>query len=292
LREVRLDGEELPAGEWEFQEAQPPEIRFQFASPRSSPARLSVVYRLPEANPLALATSLELEFPTFSESIWVNESDWEILLPAGQHLLVYPHGLTPRFSWQRRGLIWHRLADASYLQERRAIWAGTAGDQSLLTDQLGYPFRTYGRLVRVEMWTMSQSLILLVGAGTSLLLGFWFWSFPQTRNMLSIMLLAFLFSLASLWYLEAIQLLLQPALIGLLLAGLASLLDSRFRSQQPAAAPPVVLPPAPAARRTGSSMIHPPAAVESPAPAGVATEIEPATQIPSTIYRPGMNMGD
>ena len=252
----------------------------------------TVVYRLPEADPLALATSLALEFPTFAESIWVNESDWEVLLPAGQHLLVYPHGLTPRFSWQRRGVIWHRLADASYLQERRAMWAGAAGEQSLVGDQLGYPFRTYGRLVRVEMWTMSQSLILLVGAGTSLLLGFWFWSFPQTRNMLSIMLLAFLFSLASLWYLEAIQLLLQPALIGLLLAGLASLLDSRFRGPPPVSVPPVVVPSTTAPPRTGSSMIQPPAGAESPAAAAAAGDAEPATQIPSTIYRPGMNIGD
>jgi len=79
---------------------------------------------------------------------------------------------------------------------------------------------------------MTRSLILLLGAGLTLAMGFLFWSLPVTRNMLTLLLIAFGVSILSLWFMEPIQLLLQPAVLGAVLAILASLID--FKSRRPA----------------------------------------------------------
>ena len=51
----------------------------------------------------------------------------------------------------------------------------------------------------------------------------------MTRNMLALLLIAFGVSILSLWFMEPIQLLLQPAILGGVLAILASLIDLKSR---------------------------------------------------------------
>jgi hypothetical protein len=84
---------------------------------------------------------------------------------------------------------------------------------------------------------MSQSLIVLIGAGLTLFLGFVFGRVPATRNLFSLLVLGFLFALASVWQLELMQLLLQPALLGLLLAAIATTFDAATRRRLAMARP-------------------------------------------------------
>ena len=68
------------------------------------------------------------------------------------------------------------------------------------------------------------------------------WVLPVTRNMLALLLIAFGVSLLSLWFLEPIQLLLQPAVLGAALAILASLIDIKSRRPTLSAFPASVMP--------------------------------------------------
>lgn len=172
----------------------------------------------------ALAERVQFAFPKFSENVWINESVWELQLPHGHHLFEYPQ-LKPLFGWQRQGVLWRRAPSARYLESRDQIAKTLPG--SLRFDDNYYPFRGYSSITRVEFATMNRSLILLVGAGFAFSLGFLFYRFPVTRHLFSLLVIAMIFSIASLWYLEPMLLLLQPAIVGVVLALTATLINVR-----------------------------------------------------------------
>ena len=120
----------------------------------------------------------------------------------------------------------------------------------------------------------------------TLAMGFLFWNLPATRNMLTLLLVAFGVSLLSLWFLEPIQLLLQPAILGIVLAVLASLVD--LKSRRPVAifqtpAMPGALPSIPALPATPVSQGY-----EAGAPArGSSVARPPSHPIAQTaLYQP------
>lgn len=79
---------------------------------------------------------------------------------------------------------------------------------------------------------MSQPAIILAGAGLTLAIGLVLLRIPSTRHVLTILVVGFGLSLAGLWHLEAVQLLLQPAVFGLILAIVASIIESRIKRRQ------------------------------------------------------------
>ncbi len=167
-------------------------------------------------------------FPEFSESVWVDETVWELQLPIGQHLFGYPE-LKPLFGWKRKGLIWERESNETYLSERKTRWDSI--DKKFHFNENFYAFRGFAPIQEVKFRSMNRSLILLIGAGFALGMGFIFFRFPVTRNVFSLFVTAFAFAVASLWYLEPMLLLLQPAIIGMLLALTATVIDVRTRKK-------------------------------------------------------------
>ena len=82
---------------------------------------------------------------------------------------------------------------------------------------------------------MGRSGIVLLGAGLALMLGVTLLKIPATRNILTLLVLGFLTALAGLWYPAPVEVLLQPALLGLTLACLAVLIDTLVKRRAPAA---------------------------------------------------------
>jgi hypothetical protein len=119
---------------------------------------------------------------------------------------------------------------------------------------------------------MNRSIIVLFGAGLALLMGFLLLKIPFTRNVLTVLFVLFAFALCSIWYMEPIQVLLQPAGLGLLLAFAAVLLDGSLKKHRPAHAATL----APPDEYSGSSLSHSPHAY----PEGLGSE-DP------TAVRPG-----
>jgi len=184
--------------------------------------RLTVRYRVPRSSKPGLVSAYASQFPQFGEKVFVNTSYWEIVLPAGEQLYSPPSGLVPQYAWERDTVLWSRRLTADYRARRESM---VSDARDLAARGNVYAYSTIGALPQGEFGAMAQSLIVLIGAGFSLLLGFVFRRIPATRNLMSILVLAFLFALVGLWQLELMQLLLQPALLGLLLAAIAVAFD-------------------------------------------------------------------
>lgn len=192
--------------------------------------------------------NLQMSAPRFASDVWLADTMWEVVLPINQHLLVYPENYTPAFSWQRQAVSWTRrpvdqnlslhnwlMADSETVS---LPWLGSQLETLGFDPQGGVPygnsylFSAFGHQHEVRFQTMSQPAIILAGAGLTLAIGLVLLRIPATRHVLTILVVGFGLSLAGLWHLEAVQLLLQPALFGLILAIVASVIESRVKRRQ------------------------------------------------------------
>jgi hypothetical protein len=80
--------------------------------------------------------------------------------------------------------------------------------------------------------TIDRSLVVLAGAGITLIVGFFFWTFPRLRNSATLLLLGFGICLAGLWLSDPIQVFLQPAIFGAVMATIATAIDNRARTRK------------------------------------------------------------
>ena len=189
--------------------------------------------------------------PQFAADVWLADTVWELVLPVDQHLLVYPENYTPAFSWQRQGLSWSRRSVAlgqslsrwllpdieSESEELRGLLETQLSDlqfDPLVRMSYGnsYLFSAFGHQQQVQIRTISQPAVILAGAGLALALGLVLLRIPATRHVITVLVIGFGLSVGGLWCLEAVQLLLQPAVFGLVLAVIASVIESRIKRKQ------------------------------------------------------------
>jgi hypothetical protein len=128
-------------------------------------------------------------------------------------------------------LFWKRRPSSRFLASVERLGFG----QTLKTDPgSGRIVYAYSQIVgrpKIRLWTIDRSLVVLVGAGVTLIIGFLFWTFPRLRNVVTLLGLTFVLCLLGLWIAEPIQVFLQPALIGAALATAATAIDSRARKR-------------------------------------------------------------
>jgi hypothetical protein len=174
----------------------------------------------------------QVDLPRFGPNVWVEHFLWELQLTSAQHLFSSPGGLTPQFSRVRRTLFWQREPTARYVRHRVARLTGSGYDPDA-EKEFGhvYPFVCLGTPVSLQYQTMSKSLIVFLGAGVTLLVSFLVLRVPWLRHPGLWLFLVWCGVLASLWYLEPMLVLLQPAAYGLALPLCAALIERL--SQQP-----------------------------------------------------------
>ncbi len=199
------------------------------AEGEQSSGRLSVKYQSPSHGPLGLIARRSIEFPRFPGKVWVNETWFEVVLPTGSQLFEPPPNMAPQYTWQRRVAVWMRQSTPEYQQRRIDLFPASEYPQFQSARGNSYAYHALGPVARATCGALSQSLIVLIGAGLTLFLGFLFGRVPATRNVFSLIFLGFLFALAGVWHLELMELLLQPALLGLLLAAIATMFDTATR---------------------------------------------------------------
>ncbi|MFP6762102.1 MAG: hypothetical protein VB858_00750, partial [Planctomycetaceae bacterium] len=199
---------------------------------------------------LGALNEFTVEAPQFAPDVWLAETQWNIVLPVGQHLAVYPRDYSPRFNWQRQSVFWERSPVPGQSSQSRWLLAELDENEfaaasynpgSLLPfDWFGsqsfgnsYRFSEFGGQHQIQFKTMSQAAIVLCGAGFALAVSFILLRIPATRHVLTFLSFGFVLSTLALWQPEPVQLLVQPALFGMLLAVAAAILENRIqRSHQ------------------------------------------------------------
>ncbi|WP_437224363.1 hypothetical protein SH661x_003598 [Planctomicrobium sp. SH661] len=245
------------------------------ALPQQANARplVTVRYRTPLPAPFGLTNSITLPLPRFKENVWVDETIWEMQLPPGIHLFTYPD-LLPQFQWTRNFLIWYRESTPAYQEERSLHTMSQVPPEFRFEQRKYYAFRGFGPIQQVSFRSMNRSLILLIGAGFALFLGFIFWNIPATRNVFSLVVISFLFAAASLYYVEPMLLLLQPAIFGVFLALAATVIDSSSQRQHPDRSHLRVDRTHPPEAKEDSSLRSMSTRIYRPVPAGKSDRIE------------------
>jgi hypothetical protein len=92
-----------------------------------------------------------------------------------------------------------------------------------------YLFATFGDPPALVFRAMKQWSITLIGAGTALLIGLALLWRPALRHAVTFLGVAFLVALIGIWYPAPVQLLLQPAILGVVLALVAASIESYLK---------------------------------------------------------------
>lgn len=185
-------------------------------------------------SPLGWSRQHRLEAPSLVGNIWVENTLWWLAFPGfDQYLLTDPPGLTSAMRWQRSGLWWSRNPLPGYQDAQRWI----AGLPAANSDASGlqrniYAFTSLGNPRTVTFQSIYRPLLVLLGAGVAWAAGLILLKFPITRSMLTLLTVSAMLAVAALWYWSAIILLLQPAILGLLLAVAMACIQEMFRRQR------------------------------------------------------------
>jgi hypothetical protein len=211
-------------------------LRFKDSTiPAAGPHLLTVDFHSTTAAPLQWSRPHQLVAPRFTPGVWVEESIWQVSLPGNQLLFTQPAEYTPEYRWQRRGLLWSRQPLATHTGPELDEWIGTAGGPAEgfeIAPGNSYRFSRFGPAASLSCRTMSFPMVVFLGAGLSLAAGFLLLYVPLTRNVLTFLFIAFAVSAIALWFPAPVELLLQPAVLGLLLAVVAASINSAMRREK------------------------------------------------------------
>ncbi|MBX3443262.1 MAG: hypothetical protein KF774_12720 [Planctomyces sp.] len=203
--------------------------------PRSSstdPVEVMIAYRVEAAGKLQSMARVGVDLPEFAGNVFVERAVWVCELPDTDLLLASPAGMTRLFDWRREGAFWTRRPSVRFRDEMvRAGFGEELADGAKMAG-VRYVYSQTGPRSRLELWSIDRSLVVLFGAGVTLIVGFVFWSFPALRNVATLLVLGFLVCLAGLWIAEPIQVFLQPAAFGAVMATIATAIDSRARRRR------------------------------------------------------------
>ncbi len=177
---------------------------------------------------------LELRSPQLLSCSW-DQVIWQVILPAGQHLLTNPVSASPMFRWQRIGLFWGRVSDPSSAFLEQWVTSGVMElpplPNTLTSEKNGnlYSFSQFNSPKPLVFQSLSSPMVLLFGAGFSLAVGFVILRISVLRHVLTLLLLALIIAVVGLWYAAPLELLLQPMIVGVLFPATAVFLEGWIR---------------------------------------------------------------
>ncbi len=201
----------------------------------SSPAvhLLTVDYQDEIGTVMGWSNRLELRSPQLPNCSW-SQVIWQTILPAGHHLLTYPRAASPMFRWERIGFVWSRVSDPSSEKLQQWVAAGTAGSppsDNLISEKNGnsYLFSQFDSPNTLVFQTLSSSMVLLFGAGSSLIIGFIMLRLVVLRHVLTLLVVGLIVAIVGLWYAAPLELLIQPMIAGMIFPAAAVFLEGWIR---------------------------------------------------------------
>ena len=290
LEKVWWNRTRLPLDQWAESERGFREYRITVpVEPSANDGGLLILeYRSAREYPFHWTQPHRIAAPRFAPEALIEETLWEVTLPIGQHLFVAPEGFTPEFQWERDWVFWSRRPHArvSDLESLLGLPLNDEDDEIVLGARGNtYHFSRFGPPGTLELRSMAQSLVLLCGAGLALAASFLLLKVPVLRSPLTLLAAATGLAVAGMWYAAPVQLLLQPAILGLLLALAAVWIDGSLRRRRPAPLLTLSSPSDFAAPAASSSVIRPRGLVGSEDPTSVRPPrgSTPGAPSPSTV---------
>lgn len=215
-------------------------LRYQLSLPEKAEGAsmlehlLTIDYQDSIGAPMSWSDSLTLRSPQLPSCSW-DQVIWKVVLPEGQHILTYPATASPMFRWQRSGIFWSRVSDPNSEHLQEWVTAGAMelppASNSLVSEKNGnlYSFSQFNSPKPLTFQTLNSPMILLFGAGFSLVAGFVILRVTLLRHVLTLLLLGVMIAIAGLWYAAPLELLLQPMIAGLFFPITAVALESWIR---------------------------------------------------------------
>jgi hypothetical protein len=245
---------------------------------------LTIDYLTKTRSAARAGTPFSLAAPRLSDEQATARVYWLVSLPPHQHLLTDPERYSPLYRWSSRRLFWSREPDLSAAD--LAKWIGAAGGPAPRSGPVGgndYLFGAFGPPPVLAFRAMSQSAIFLIGAGTALVMGLVLVKWPATRHVLTVLSAAFVIALLGVWFAAPMQVLLQPALLGVALAVIAAAIDTFVKGR----AKPLTM------TLTPSSSFMSPASSHSPMPAmGIGSNEFTSVRPPAEAGRPAGQLSE
>lgn len=188
------------------------EIRYHFTDPR------------PPRGPLSIA------FPRPEPDVWIDRLYWLCYLPRDEHLLSNPAGFAPEYHWQWNGWSWGRTP--SWTQADLETWAGVPPWPMSPEGVNSYLFSTVGRFELASVYTANRSVMVLTASLVALGLGLLVVYVPLFRHPAWAVVVAVGLGALALVYPEQTVLGVQAALLGVILAVLAGLLQRTIAARE------------------------------------------------------------
>ncbi|MBN2022415.1 MAG: hypothetical protein JW809_06430 [Pirellulales bacterium] len=172
-----------------------------------------------------------LDPPQLGEQVWTRRAYWQVIVPPHVHLVGSPPGYVAECRWAWNGVFWGRqpLLDTPDLERWVGIEPSAADPKGANTYLLG----TLGPMPAAVLRSANRSWIVLAASGAALVLGLvWIYVPVVRRGGVLWAAVVALAATTALWPAPTL-LALQAASLGVALALVAGLLESRFGRRGP-----------------------------------------------------------
>ncbi|MCE5304054.1 MAG: hypothetical protein LLF97_13230 [Planctomycetaceae bacterium] len=197
---------------------------------RGRPCTVELQYHFAESRPPC--GRMQLGFPRPVPAVWIRRLYWQLVLPANEHLLVNPVGLTGEFQWGWAG--WFLGRHPRLDQSSLAAWTGVDARTSPSERSNVYLFSAFGDIATAELRTAGRTALVFWASGAAMLVGLLLIHVPAVRHPIALLVLATALVAAALIAPEPTFLLGQAASLGVALAlaaGWLKRLTARRRRQ-------------------------------------------------------------
>lgn len=248
--------------------------------PVSAAGERSVKIDLGEADPTAVQTPqthvVELWYtaPRATSSWWFADQtltpphaegaeppqriQWQVVLPAQEHLLFDPADYAPEMEWTWRKYYWSRTAVSN--QRELEGWCGASRQDPFPASLNSYLYSSVGSEPVLHVRTIGQRPLAIWLAGIGLLGGLLLLHVPQVRSSTGLLILAAMLLALGFAAPQAVLFAAQIVALGLVVVAISAGLRWLWTGQIPAAPPVVARSPSQlsGARSTGSRSNPPP----------------------------------
>ncbi len=190
---------------------------------RGESRRVTVELRYHFPDPRPPRGALSLEIPRLKSDAWMRRTYRQLILPANEHLIAAPAGWTGEYVWGWSGGFWTRRQSID--QAELESWAGAAPLDPPIERANRYLFSSLGKPPRAEARTAERTWIVLWASGAALVVGLLLIYVPAGRHPATLFVAGVALLAAGLIAPEPTLLLAQAAVLGLVLALLAGLLE-------------------------------------------------------------------